>query len=117
MDRDVYLSKMDELLSDNNTYNVIHKEPLRNITKSLRDLLLRWKNREYISLATQRYLYVSDGVLPRAYGLPKIHKANWPLRLIVSSVNSPLYRLATFLHNTMHKFFLNQTVMSPIVFN
>lgn len=41
----------------------------------------------------------TDGILPRAYGLPKIHKPGNPLRIIVSSINSPLYKLACFLHN------------------
>ncbi|XP_011858857.1 PREDICTED: uncharacterized protein LOC105556380 [Vollenhovia emeryi] len=40
-----------------------------------------------------------DGTLPRAYGLPKIHKQDCPLRIIVSSVDSPLYAFSVFLHN------------------
>jgi hypothetical protein len=41
----------------------------------------------------------SDCVLPKAYGLPKIHKPNTPLRIIVSSVGTALYPLAAFLQN------------------
>lgn len=41
----------------------------------------------------------SDGGLPRAYGLPKIHKNDCPLRIIISSINSPLYSLAAYIHN------------------
>ena len=41
----------------------------------------------------------TDEVIPRAYGLTKIHKQNYPLRIIVSSLNSPLYNLSLFLHN------------------
>ncbi|XP_025262219.1 probable cytochrome P450 6a14 [Camponotus floridanus] len=37
--------------------------------------------------------------------LPKIHKTNIPFRLIVSSINSPLYSLALFLHKVMIKNF------------
>ena len=43
----------------------------------------------------------NDCILPRAYGLPKIHKENLPFRIIVSSVNSPLHNLATFFHNVL----------------
>lgn len=32
--------------------------------------------------------------LPRAYGLVKIHKDNYPLRIIFSSINSPTYGLS-----------------------
>ena len=35
--------------------------------------------------------------MPRFYGLPKVHKANVPLRPIVSFVNSPTYNLSKFL--------------------
>ena len=38
----------------------------------------------------------NKGVMPRFYGLPKIHKANLPLRPIVSFVNSPTYNLSKF---------------------
>lgn len=41
-------------------------------------------------------------MLPRAYGLPKIHKPNCPLRIIVSSINSPLYNLSVFLHKFIY---------------
>ena len=32
----------------------------------------------------------------------KIHKQNYPLRIIVSSINSPLYNLSLFLHNIIN---------------
>jgi len=40
----------------------------------------------------------SDSLLPKAYGLPKLHKDNVPLRLIVSSINTSLYPIAKFLN-------------------
>lgn len=49
-----------------------------------------------------RSLLRSDGVLPRAYGLPKIHKTVYPLRIIVSSINSLLHNFAAYLHNILH---------------
>jgi len=41
---------------------------------------------------------VNGSTIPRAYGLPKIHKTVCPLRIIVSSVNSSLYNLAYYLY-------------------
>jgi len=43
-------------------------------------------------------LLVTDGLLPRAYGLPKLHKTGHPLRVIISSLQSPLYNLSCYLH-------------------
>ncbi|EFN69198.1 hypothetical protein EAG_00289, partial [Camponotus floridanus] len=102
LDRDDYLTKMKDLLDDNNTYVVSNKDPSKRICNDLNEILKRWKKKEYISALKKRSLYVSDGVLPRAYGLPKIHKTNCPLRIIVFSINSPLHKFATFLHNCLY---------------
>lgn len=39
----------------------------------------------------------SDGLPPRFYGLPKIHKPGYPLRPIVSFIDSPTYMLSKHL--------------------
>jgi len=69
----------------------------------LRNLLTRWKNSNYISPAKYKALYRSEGILPRAYGLPKIHKPDIPYRLIISSMDSPFYSLASFLQGIIRK--------------
>ncbi|XP_025264609.1 uncharacterized protein LOC112637982 [Camponotus floridanus] len=94
---------MSVLLADENTYKVLNKSPIKKLTNNLHDLLVRWRSRDYISVAKYRSLNCTDGVLPRAYGLPKIHKKNNPLRVIVSSKNTPLYGLAKFLHDIIYK--------------
>jgi hypothetical protein len=58
------------------------------------------KKSNIISKATYEKLYSSDGLSPRFYGLPKIHKPEIPLRPIVSFVNSPTYGVSSFLGNT-----------------
>jgi len=40
-------------------------------------------------------------LLYRCYGLPKIHKPGYPLRIIVSSLGSPLYEVAKFLNSVL----------------
>ncbi|KAG5321350.1 GBLP protein, partial [Pseudoatta argentina] len=55
-----------------------------------------------ISDSQYRHLSCSDGSLSRTY-TPKVHKQNCQFRIIVSSIGSPLYALASFLHNTMFK--------------
>ena len=52
-------------------------------------------------------LYSSDGLCPRFYGLPKIHKPGIPLRPIVSFVNSPTYAISGYLAR----------ILSPVVGN
>ncbi|KYN35810.1 hypothetical protein ALC56_09834 [Trachymyrmex septentrionalis] len=78
-------------------------KPFETKYSALGSMLTRWKTKGHIKDSEYRTLYCSDGSLPRAYGLPKIHKPGCPLRIIVSSVGSPLYSLATFLHNRLFK--------------
>jgi len=61
------------------------------------------KQAKYINEITYRSLNCNDGLLPRAYGLLKVHKPDCPYRIIVSSLDSPLYNLATFLHKILIK--------------
>jgi len=97
-----YMKDINEMLKDTNTYSKLTKNPLNKLTSSVRELLARWKKHDYISIATYRSLYCSDGILPKAYGLPKVHKAGCPYRIIISSIDSPIYSLATFLHNIIN---------------
>jgi len=87
------------MLQDKDTYSIINRNPIRKISVRLRDLLKKWK--DYITAATYKNLSCSDGILPRAYGLPKIHKRDTLFRIIISSINSPLYFLASYLHKVI----------------
>ena len=40
---------------------------------------------------TYRRMYPTGAVIPKFYGLPKVHKENTPLRPIVSSIGSVSY--------------------------
>jgi len=81
------------MLLDTNTYTIIKRDPTNKFC-NLRGLLTRWKNSNYISPAKYKSLYHSEGILPRAYGLPKIHKLDTSFRLIISSIDR--YRLNIF---------------------
>jgi len=87
------------MLSDSNTYCTLKRNPANGLLKDLKVILKRWINSKYISSNTHHWLNSSNAVLPRAYGLPKIHKTGYPLRIIISSIDSPLHNLADFLQN------------------
>jgi len=48
------------------------------------------------------FMHSTDSILPKAYGLTKIHKENYPFRIIVSSINTALYPLASFIHRIIY---------------
>ncbi|XP_011869804.1 PREDICTED: uncharacterized protein LOC105563102, partial [Vollenhovia emeryi] len=101
MNRDSYTEKMLDLLNDNNTYKSITRDPIRKITNKLHELIKAWLDNDIISESTYKYLNCTNGNLPRCYGLPKIHKSGYPLRIIVSTIGSPLYNISWFLHKIL----------------
>jgi len=102
LDREIYLKKITNMFSDESTYLVLNKNLIRKMINGLHELLVRWKNHNYISDMTYKCLKCTDGVLPRVYGLAKIHKPNCSFGVIVSSINTPPHQLAAFLHNIIY---------------
>jgi hypothetical protein len=80
---------------------------LERLERVLNAKLLLLRKSNIISKATYEKLYSSDGLSPRFHGLPKIHKPEIPFRLIVSFVNTPTYRVSSFLAK----------ILSPVVGN
>jgi len=99
MDEIFYFNKVEELLSDVSTYTVVKRNPIKSIENNLNNVLKKWLQNDYISKQQYFKLRSSDSILPKAYGLPKVHKKNTPFRIIVSSMNTALYSLASFLQD------------------
>ena len=73
---------------------MLKKDPTNKLTTKIRiTLLTRWKTEGFIDQSTYKKFYISDGDLPRSYGLAKVHKDGYPLRMTVSCINSPLFNL------------------------
>jgi len=103
LDKNDYINKIENMLNDTDTYTKINKNPIKKLTNDIRVILAGWKTKEYITQGIYNSIYCSDGNLPRAYGLPKIHKPGLKFRLIISSIDSPTHLLAEFLHTIITK--------------
>jgi len=103
LNRSDYIHKIEDSLKDEETYELNKNNPLKKLTNDVRALLMRWKTKGYISNTTYNSIYCSDGNLSRAYVLPKVHKPGFNFRIIISSVDSPTYQLAYFLHKIISK--------------
>jgi len=97
LDKTSYTKNIGKLLNDESTYTIIKKNPLKILERKLNETLKTWYKKEYITKKEYFSLHSSDCSLPKAYGLPKIHKQNIPFRIIVSSINTSLYLVAKFL--------------------
>ena len=101
LDKNFYIDKIIDVLGDNDTYMEIRKNPIKHIELELNKLLKIFLENEYITRQQYYSLRSSDKTLPKAYGLPKIHKEGFPLRIIVSTINSPLYSIANFIQRIL----------------
>ncbi|XP_072025236.1 uncharacterized protein [Amphiura filiformis] len=88
--------KVDDLLSDANTYTLLKRDPTRKYKEQLRGILKRLCDSDRITKAQYYLLMPSSDTVPRFYGLPKVHKPLSPLRPIVSSIGSVTYQVAKF---------------------
>ena len=94
MDRRDYIKKAKELLQDPNTYKTIPSDPTMKLKNKLINKLKKIKIDTRMDDITYRRMYPTGAVIPKFYGLPKVHKENTPLRPIVSSIGSVTYGVA-----------------------
>ena len=97
MDRTDYNVKMETLLSDHQTYQLVHKPPFTKIERELNQKLLDLNKKGNIDDSTYYKLRSTDAIPPAIRGSTKHHKAGCPLRPIVSCIDSALYNTSKFL--------------------
>ena len=83
MDTDTYHTKMSTLM-ENGPYQLLNKDPTDRLTRKLSEKLLTMKRSRYLSEAVYNKIRPRHKEPFRIYGLPKINKADVPLRPIVS---------------------------------
>lgn len=79
------------------TYTKIQRDPTQKYKKQLVGILSNLKEKGELNENLYRQIYPTTESPPKFYGLPKIHKANTPLRPIVSSIDSITYNCAKYL--------------------
>ena len=92
-----YQAKIKGLLDDNNTYVKLKTDPTNKFKAKVVQLIKIWKDKGKITQKTWQQLYPTAAETPKFYGLPKVHKKDYPLRPIVSSVGSITYQSAKML--------------------
>ena len=97
MDKDDYDKKMFNLLSDENTYTKLKKDPTITYKNKMIKILRSWVKENQDLKSLKQRIYPTSQVTPRAYGTPKIHKPDVPLRPIVAGIGSITYQAAKYL--------------------
>ncbi|CAJ0933921.1 unnamed protein product [Ranitomeya imitator] len=98
-----YTKEVIRQLSDPNTYGVIQRDPVTNITTKIRSLHNNYLDRHIIDQKTASFLINPHPITPVFYILPKVHKSlqNPPGRPIVASTDSVLSPLSVFLEKML----------------
>ena len=100
LDKNVYVEKMNLILSDRNKFQVIEKDPFKCIFQledKVNRVLNKLCNSGCFTKEVLRSLQASGSNPGRLYGLPKVHKENYPLRPILSAIGTANYDVAKFL--------------------
>ena len=68
LDKSDYDSRINDLLSDSNTYAPLKSDLTGNIERKLNKFVYMLFTKNRISLQTYRYLHSTDSIAPRVYG-------------------------------------------------
>ena len=93
LDMETYHSKMSTLI-ETGPYKLLNKDPTDRLSRKATEKLLQLERSGNLSETEYNKIRPKQKRPPRIYGVPKIYKANAPLRPIVSSVNTLAYDLS-----------------------
>ena len=79
MDKTDYYHKMDALVNDIQTYQVLKRDPTPALQRKLNSKLLDLKKTDAIDIQRYNRLRCRVPQPPKLYGLPKLHKPNIPM--------------------------------------
>ena len=93
LDMEIYHSKMSTLIKTG-PFTLLKKDPTDRLSRKATEKLLQLERSGNLSETEYNNIRPKQKRPPRIYGVPKIHKANAPLRPMVSSVNTLAYNLS-----------------------
>ncbi|XP_072047082.1 uncharacterized protein [Amphiura filiformis] len=91
MQADEYDQKLQGMLSDEKTYELLDRDPTPRYKRQLVGILSRLKKEEKITKSQYDHLFPTAENVPRIYGTPKIHKEGNKVRPIVDYTGSISY--------------------------
>ncbi|VDL89120.1 unnamed protein product [Schistocephalus solidus] len=102
MDKIDYINKANQAFHDREAYIPIAEDPTKTQAASVKGKVNELTRLKLISPADYKFLTLSDPRIARAFGLPKTHKADAPLRIIVPRIGSPTFNLAKCLNEHLN---------------
>jgi len=98
MNKSEYDRKMFEMLEDKNTYSCLNQNiHIKNVQTQSNNIIKKLHESKHIDKQTYERLICHNGTMAKIYGLVKIHKEGYPLRPVVSTIDTPTYKLSRFI--------------------
>ncbi|XP_072041389.1 uncharacterized protein [Amphiura filiformis] len=104
MDTSEYEEKIQEMLSDERTYEQLPSDPTQRYKRDLVAILSRLKKEDKIKKYQYDLLFPTAENIPRIYGTPKIHKPGNKVRPIVDYTGSIAYQTSRALADILSPF-------------
>nr|VZI16067.1 unnamed protein product [Spirometra erinaceieuropaei] len=98
MDKVDYVNKANQIFDDREAYAPLAADPTKKQAATIKKKVNELARLKLISPDDSRSVTLNDPRIARAYGLPKVHKTDAPLRIIVPLIGSPTYNLAKWLY-------------------
>jgi len=100
MEKSVYNQKVWEMLSDPTMYEISNSDPSLKLQNDCTDFVQEMFKKNCFDFSLKNYID-HNSLSPKFYGPPKFHKANFPLRPVVSFVRSLSYGLSVTLASVL----------------
>ena len=85
-----YIRDMGELLNNFENFERLDQDPTKKLNSNIFRMSDNWRRRGLLGEDTGwNDVDAINTVLPRCFVLIKIHKENYPLRLVISTINTP----------------------------
>lgn len=101
MHREEYRREMNKLVNDTKTYRKTGRDPTSRFQDLGNKLIKNLVEKKFIDELVGKRMSKLNTLPPRIYGLRKTHKPGCKMRPVVSSIGSPSYEIAKFLHEVL----------------
>ncbi|BHF59327.1 hypothetical protein SprV_0100228400 [Sparganum proliferum] len=98
MDKVDYVQKANTVFNDREAYAPLAEDPTKKQAAAIKKKVNELARLKLINPNDSKFMTLSDPRIAHAYGLPKVHKPDAPLRIIVPLIGSPTYSLTKWLY-------------------
>nr|VZI49345.1 unnamed protein product [Spirometra erinaceieuropaei] len=93
-----YVRKANTIFNDREAYAPLAEDPTKKQAAVIKKKVNELARLKLIYPNDSKFMTLTDPRIVHAYGLPKVHKPDAPLRIIVPLIGSPTYNLAKWLY-------------------